>query len=354
VRALVVRRADEMELIKISEPKIGPYEALVRIKGCGICSTTDWELIHGRQPYHKDYPAVLGHEAVGEIIETGKRVESFKKGDLVTRPTAIWPGERRDDLASAWGGFAEYGFVRDRIALARAGDSSLENDYTALRQVVLPNSLALPDAILAISLSETASWFRHLPNVAGKTVCISGTGGAGLSLILWSFLAGAEKIFVLGRRKERLQLAQQLGATKGININEGAVGQQLRDVNEGKGADFFLEAVGLPDQIQVGLSILKPGGTIAIYGVTENLRYDLAGWSANPGAATILTPLAEEHRALAWVTRLIERGVLPTGQIMSHSWPLDRYREAFDEVADGSVVKGWIQIEKITNPMGTS
>jgi threonine dehydrogenase-like Zn-dependent dehydrogenase len=342
MRALVVARPGELELREISAPEIGPFEALVRIKGCGICATTDWELIRGRQPFHQDYPAVLGHEAIGEILELGSKVESFRIGDLVTRPVAIWPGQKRDGLASAWGGCAEYGIVRDHRAKTRSGDPAWAGDYTAVRQQVVPPGLALPDAILSISLSETASWFRHLPPVAGKSVCISGTGVAGLGMILWSLLAGAEKIFVLGRRDERLVLARKLGATHGINVQKGPVAQQLRDLNAGQGVDFFLEAVGLPDQIQVGLSVLAPGGSIAIYGVPEGQRYELA-WGAGPGFAKILQLPADEHLAYGWVAGLIARGMLPTREIMTHHWPLKNFAEAYDAVAAGSTVKSWIE-----------
>lgn len=343
MRALVVSRPDTLELREISLPKIGPFEALVRIRGCGICSTTDWELVHGRQPYHNDYPALLGHEAIGEVAELGNKVTSFKLGDMVTRPVGIWPGSKRDGLASAWGGFAEYGFVRDWKAMAAAGEASMVGDYTAIRQQVIPTGLALPDAILAISLSETASWFRHLPSVAGKTVCIAGTGVAGLSMIFWSLFAGAEMIFVLGRRDERLQLAISLGATHGINVTKGEVATQLRDLNGGKGVDFFLEAVGISDQVQVGLSVLAHGGTIAIYGVPEKQRYDIS-WGGSPGMATIANLPAEEHLAYGWVTSLIKRGMIPTKQVMTHSWPLDQYQKAFDAVAAGTVVKGWLEL----------
>ncbi len=343
MRALVVTRPDEMELREIAAPKIGPYEALVRILGCGICSTTDWELIHGRQPFHNDYPAVLGHEALGEVVETGAKVTSFKTGDRVTRPVSIWPGEKRDGLASAWGGFAEYGIVRDRLAMTRAGDASLENDYTALRQNVISPALKLEEAILAISLSETASWFRHLPSVGGKTVCVGGTGIAGLSMILWSQLAGAERIFVLGRREERLDLGRRLGATHGLNVKHGSIPARLREQNEGRGVDFFLEAVGLPDQIGVGLSVLAPGGTLAIYGVPEGQKYDLS-WNGGPGWANIAQLPAEEHRAYPWVTRLLERGVIPVKDLMTHHWKLAEYGAAFDAVRDGAVVKGWLEI----------
>lgn len=344
MRALVVPRPGALELREVEPPPApGPWEARVRLRGCGLCATTDAELIAGRQPFHSEYPAILGHEAVGEVVEVGAKVESFRVGDLVTRPVAIWPGEKRGGLASAWGGFAEYGVVRDGKAMARAEDRSLENDYTALRQQVVPAGLALPDAILAISLSETASWFRHLPPVGGKRVCVAGTGIAGLGMVLWSLFAGAETVVVLGRREERLALARKLGATHGVNVTEGNVPARVREANGGAGADLFLEAVGLPDQIEVGLSCLAPGGTVAVYGVPEGQRYALA-WGAGPGNARVAQYPADEHLAYGWVARMIGLGLIPTATLMTHRWPLAEYREAFAAAASGAAVKGWIDL----------
>ncbi|RRJ95132.1 sorbitol dehydrogenase [Opitutaceae bacterium TAV4] len=343
MKALIVPTPGKLELRDIPAPRPGPYDALVRILGCGVCATTDRELIKGRQPYHKDYPAVLGHEAIGEVIETGAKVRTFKRGDLVTRPASIMPGTSRDGLASAWGGHAELGIVRDRLAMAADGDTSLLNDYTALRQQVVPAGTALPHAVLGISLAETASWFRYIPSVAGKTVCVSGTGIAGLGIVLWSLFGGAARIIVLGRRDERLQLARDIGATCGINVkttpNPAAC---LRELNGGLGADFFFDAVGEPGQVQTGLSMVGDGGVIAIYGVPEGQAYAALNFSVGPGHVTIMRPPAEEHLAYAWVCDLLKRGLIPADKLMTHNWPLADYAQAYGDGAD--VVKGWIRI----------
>lgn len=195
--------------------------------------------------------------------------------------------------------------------MAADGDASLLNDYTALRQQVVPAGTALPHAVLAISLAETASWFRYIPSVAGKTVCVSGTGIAGLGIVLWSLFGGAARIIVLGRRDERLQLARDIGATCGINVkttpNPAA---RLRELNGGRGADFFFDAVGEPGQVQTGLSMVGDGGVIAIYGVPEGQAYAALDFSVGPGHVTIMRPPAEEHLAYAWVCDLLKRGLI--------------------------------------------
>jgi threonine dehydrogenase-like Zn-dependent dehydrogenase len=339
MKALVVSSGHELDLREIRPPVPGPYEALVRIIACGICSTTDRELIKGTQPYNDRYPCVLGHEAVGEVVESGVQAKTFKKGDLVTRPAAIYPGESRDGLASAWGGFAEFGIVRDRLAMMADGDRSLENDYTAMRQVAVPAGTDIGHAVLAISLAETSSWFRHLPQIAGKNACVSGTGIAGLSIALWCKLAGAAKIVVLGRRKERLDLERELGADHGVNVKESDPTAVVRDLTGG-GADLFIEASGGKGQVKLGLSLVKPGGTMAIYGVPEGGKYD--GMDGIPSNVRLVTPPAEEHLAYGSALDLLRRGVVPDGRLLTHRWPLTAYAEAFDAIERGVVVKGML------------
>lgn len=343
MKTLVVNANHQLELKDFSEPKIGPYESIVKIQACGICATTDTELIRGTQPYNKNYPCILGHEAIGEIIETGSKVKKFSRGDFVTRPTALWPGEKKDGLTSAWGGFAEWGIVRDAEAMAADGNPSLLGDYVASRQNVVPKGTSLSDAVLAISLAETSSWFSHLGSVWGKSVCVAGTGVAGLGLALWAKFAGAKKVIVLGRRKERLDLALELAADVGINVKEENAQAVIRQATDGRGVDIFLEAVGAKDQLLTGFSAIAGGGIVAVYGVPPNHVYDF-DWSRMPGHASVSQFPAEEHKTYAWVADLLKRGLIPGKKIMTHHWPLADFSRAFREVEEGKVVKGFLEM----------
>jgi threonine dehydrogenase-like Zn-dependent dehydrogenase len=339
VKALVVTPKHTLELRDISVPKPGPFEAFVKILACGICSTTDSELIRGTQPFHNQYPCLIGHEAIGEVIEVGSRVTGFKKGDWVTRPAGILPGTSRDGLTSAWGGYAEYGLVTDSKAMAAAGDHSLDEDYTALRQNVIQHEIGVEASVLSIALAETLSWTHYL-ELAGRSICIAGTGIAGLSLILWSKKAGARSIIVLGRRSARLQLAKELGADYCINVNEQSTIGTVREVSTG-GVDFFLEASGAQEQLRIGVHSIRNGGTVAVYGVAPNGMYDL-DWTWLPADIRIVQPPVEEHLARAEVIKLITDGKILVAKFMTHRWPLIQFQEAFDEIQTGNVVKSML------------
>jgi threonine dehydrogenase-like Zn-dependent dehydrogenase len=342
MKALIVTDSLQLTMGDISAPTPGPFEALVKIRACGICSSTDSEIIRGTQPFLKNYPCLLGHEAVGEVVSVGSDVKRFHVGDVVTRPAGIWPGTTRDGLVSGWGGFTEFGIVRDRDALAAAGDPSAQSDYTALRQNVVPDGLGIEQAVLAIALAETLSWTRQLPDVAGKQICVAGTGIAGLGIVLWLKQAGAKRIIVLGRRAERLQLACTLGADHGVNIRSEDPSTAVKELTQG-GADLFVEATGQSDQLRVGCSTLRNGGAVAVYGVPPNGHYEL-NWNWFPNDIRYLRPTTEEHLAYDDVATLILEKKIPTEMLMTHRWPLRDYGNAFSSVWRGEVVKGMLVI----------
>jgi 2-desacetyl-2-hydroxyethyl bacteriochlorophyllide A dehydrogenase len=343
MKGLVVTAGHQVELQTIGDPTPGPYEALVRIRACGICSSTDRELIAGTQPYNKAYPCLLGHEAIGEVVALGAGVRSFAVGDWVTRPVGIWPGERRDGLTSAWGGFAEYGIVRDRQARMADGDASLATDYTALRQNRIDRrGLDVPALVLGISLAETASWSWQLLALGGATVCIAGTGIAGLSLALWAKLAGARMVVVLGRRAERLALAKRCGADVALDTSAPGWEAELQRISNG-GCDVFCEAVGSRELLRAGVRGLRPGGTAAIYGVAEKGDFAFDRALLTEGR-TLVVPEAREHLAYDWVCDLMRRGVVPVDDLLTHRWPLADHAKAFAAIAAGGPVKGLLDI----------
>jgi 2-desacetyl-2-hydroxyethyl bacteriochlorophyllide A dehydrogenase len=341
MKGLVVTPDHQLEMREITQPQPGPFEALVKILACGICSTTDSELIRGTQPNHRQYPCLLGHEGIGEVIEAGSEVKNFKPGDWVTRPVGILPGAVRDGLTSAWGGFSEYGLVTDVKAMAAAGDHSMDEDYTALRQNVLTDGRAvgLKASVLSIALAETKNWSDTLA-MAGKTVCVNGTGIAGLSLTLWAKLAGAKQVIVLGRRTERLQLARELGADEVIQIRNLSEIEIVRSLSHG-GVDFFIEATGARDQMQVAVRTLRSGGTVAVYGVAPNGSFHL-DWTWFPADIRFTQHEPREQDARAEVTMLIREGKVPVEKLMTHQWPLHQFQDAFDAVAGGKVVKSML------------
>ena len=339
MKAGIVVEPGKVEIQDIPLPEPGPGEALVKIEVCGLCGTTDRHLVEGIQAHHprESYPAVLGHESVGTVQEVGKDVTSFKPGDRVTRVAAIYPGEARDGYFSAWGGFAEYGIVRDPAIQP-------EEDWTAMRHMQPPTDLDPFDASLAISLSALGSWCWKVGALGGKSIAVGGTGLAGYAICMYAKLAGASPVIALGRRDERIELAKRFGADAGVNITKEDPAEAVRALCGGQGADYFAEATGADAMFVAGLKALRPNGQAVTYGAPEKFIYTLDMKGA-PGDFAVRIVGPEEHKAYDWVCGLMQSGRIDTSLFRSHVWDgLDSLPTALDEQASGRVIKGFVKI----------
>ena len=339
MKAGIVVEPGRVEIQNVPPPEPGPGEALVKIEVCGLCGTTDRHIVEGIQVHHprENYPAILGHESVGVVEEVGKNVTSFKAGDRVTRVAAIYPGESRDGYFSGWGGFAEYGIIRDPATLP-------EEDYTAMRHMRPPLDLDPLDASLAISLAELGSWSWKVGALGGKTIAVGGTGLAGYAICMYAALAGASTVIVLGRRDERIELAKKFGANAGVNVTSENPGEVVKALTRGRGADYFAEATGADAMFVAGLKTLAPGGQAVIYGAPEKNIYtfDMKG---APGDFAVRAVRPEEHKAYDWVCGLIQSGRIDTSLFRTHTWEgLESLPSALEEQAAGGVIKGFVKI----------
>ncbi len=332
MRALVVTGDSEYGWQDIAMPVPGPHEALVEIEVCGICNSTDSELVDGSQPYRPPVPFVLGHESVGKVVEVGAEVAAFKLGDRVTRAACILPGGERDGLRSGWGGFAEYGLVTD--------DPS---HGARLRQVVLPSELPSEDGFLAISLAETRAFLEQIEElwepVAGRGVVVVGTGIAGLTLMRWCREQGADPVIAIGRRPSRLILARKSGAHFAYASDDDALVGQIVE-RTGGGARFVFEAIGRPDSLPGLVPLMNPRKAfLAVYGAADPKAY-VAAFEALPDHITAARPGPEEFRYTYRIgERLLNRDIAP-GLWRTHLWQPDEIEIAFGQVAAGEVVKG--------------
>ncbi len=81
VLAGIVSRFGEVHAQEVPMPKIGEYDALVKIAACAFCNGTDSHIIEGTFPFISPLPVILGHESVGQVVEVGSKVRNYKAGD---------------------------------------------------------------------------------------------------------------------------------------------------------------------------------------------------------------------------------------------------------------------------------
>jgi L-iditol 2-dehydrogenase len=265
MRAFVQTAIGKYEERDIPVPRAGPGEVVLRVRAALTCGT-DLKLLARGHP-RISLPVTMGHEACGEIVETGEGVSDFHAGDRVVPGVSGPCGACVDCLAGranlcasahadrTWGAFAE--FLRVPAAVVRANLHRPPAD--------------LPDEVAAFldPLASVLHGWNRLGAPPPETLLIYGAGAVGL---LWAATARARgtKAIVAGRRAARLEAAAGYGA-------------QIVDVAGGPAAgiaaDAAVDCTGDPRVWELLPSLVRPGGRVLLFGGCapgSSVTYDAA------------------------------------------------------------------------------
>ena len=262
MKAAVVEGPNQLVVRDIPEPTPGEYEALCEILYGSLCSGTDTHIVACDFPWLSPRPTVLGHESIARVVEVGAKVRNLQLGDLVTRvgTTPVGP------YSVTWGGFAEYGIAKDYRA-CQADGLPLEQWHPARVQRVLPAGTDPAAATMVITWRETCSYANRIGIPEARRVLVIGSGGNGLSYVAHAANAGCEHVAMIGSAG-REENARRAGATDYFDYRSAdapaAAAAACRD-----GFDVVIDAVGRTHLADLGLSLLRPEGTIGIYGIDD-------------------------------------------------------------------------------------
>lgn len=343
MKGLVVYQDGTMKVEQLPKPVIGDYGALVQNLSCGICNGTDFKLIHASFKGFDTYPAVLGHESVGRVVEVGAKVTSFKPGDLVLR--SILEKVEDEKYASGWGSFAEYGVVGDIAAMKADGREDYYDIYLA--QQVVPAHLDPHQAVMLITLKEVLSGLQRFGVDSGSSVLIHGAGPVGLSMVRFAKLKGAGPIVVSEPNADRRGRAAKLGADVVIDPTAEDLLAKAKGI-EPDGFDFVIDAVGINRLMTDSLKIVKFNGKVGIYGIAAETSAQI-DWEEAPynwAIQFVQWPTFEDEAAVHdEVVGLVDSGEIDLSDYVTHVIPgLDAFQEGFDTVSSQDGIKVTIDL----------
>lgn len=303
-------------------PVCGPNDALLRPIAVSPCTSdihTVWEGAIGVR-----CDMILGHEAVGEVVETGSLVRDFKPGDRVIVPaiTPDWSSVEAQagyamhsgGMLAGWkfsnikdGVFAEYFHVND-------ADGNLAH---------LPDGL---DPACAVMLSDMVPTGFHGAELAGvqygDSVCVIGIGPVGLMAVAAAQLKGAARLFAVGSRPNCVAAAQHYGATDIVSYRSGSISAQILEATSGRGVDRVIIAGGDNDTFLEAVQMLRPGGCIGnvnYLGSGEFVRIPRSEWGCGMGHKTITGGLMPGGRLrMEKLAALLQYGRLDTAPLLTH------------------------------------
>ncbi|MFJ1811175.1 MULTISPECIES: zinc-dependent alcohol dehydrogenase family protein [unclassified Streptomyces] len=316
---------------EVPDPAIKePTDAVVRV-GAGTICGTDLHILKGDVPEVRP-GTVLGHEAVGEIVEVGSDVRTVRPGDRVLVSCISACGRCRYCRESSYGQCrGGGGWILGHLIDGTQAEY-VRVPYADLSVHALPSSVESKDAVLLADIFPTSYEVGVLNGQVrpGDTVAVVGAGPIGLAAIATARLFAPERIIAVDLAAPRLEAAKRLGADAVADAREDPE-QLIADLTDGLGADVVIEAVGVPESFELCTRTVRPGGHVANVGVhgkpaTLHLE-DL--WIKN---VTITTGLVDTH-STPTLLRMAAAGRLPTAQLVTHTFPLERMEEAYDVFA---------------------
>jgi alcohol dehydrogenase len=329
MKALVYGGPGQRAWESVPDPGIRePTDAIVRIDSSTICGT-DLHILKGDVP--EVVPGtVLGHEAVGTVVEVGSAVTTLVPGDrvLVSCITACgrcrFCKEGHYGLCSGGGGWI-FGHLIDGL---QAEFARVPFADTSVHKV--PDGLTDEQVLFLADILPTAYEVGVINGKVepGDTVAIVGAGPIGLAAIMTARLRSPARIVAIDLAPARLEKALEFGADLVIdNGSEDAV-ERIMDITGGLGADVAMEAVGVPETFELCAELIRPGGRVANIGVHgESCTLHLEKlWIRD----VLITTGLVDTSTTPTLLRLIEAGKLDPTPFATHRFSLDETERAYD------------------------
>jgi alcohol dehydrogenase len=335
MKGLVYHGPGQRSWDTVPEPTIeAPTDVVVRVDSSTICGT-DLHILKG------DVPAVqpgtiLGHEAVGTIVEKGAGVATLEIGDrvLVSCITACgrcrFCKEHRYGACTGGGGWI-FGHLIDGL---QADYARVPFADTSVYKV--PPELKDEQVIFLADILPTAYEVGVLNGRVepGDTVAIVGAGPIGLAAVLTARLLTPAHIVAIDIDDSRLERARELGADVAINNGGGTALTTVQQLTGGLGADVAIEAVGVPETFELCTELVRPGGRVAnvgVHGHSATLHLETL-WIRDLTITTGLVDTFTTPRLLD----LIAGGKLDAMPFATHYFPLGETMSAYDTFGDAA------------------
>jgi S-(hydroxymethyl)glutathione dehydrogenase / alcohol dehydrogenase len=355
-RAAVCRSFSEpltVEAVRLDRP--GPGEVRVRVRACAVCHS---DVAYAGGAWGGDLPAVYGHEACGEVLETGDGVAGPRVGERVVvslirscgvcarchegAPAlceATFPLDERSPIVLADGTRAVQGM--------RCGTFADEAVVHASQAVVIPDGVPDTSAcLIACAVMTGVGAVVHDARIQpGQSVVVIGAGGVGLNAVQAAAGAGA-RVTAVDISAAKLATAAALGAAATIDASAADTVADVLARTGGAGADAVVVTAGSAAAVDQGLACLRRGGTLVCVGMPPSgqaARFD-PGALAHDGKRIVGSKLGSSRPAddVPRIAALYVQGRLHLDELVTATYPLEGINEAIASMQRGEAIRNVI------------
>jgi S-(hydroxymethyl)glutathione dehydrogenase/alcohol dehydrogenase len=352
----------EIEEVEVAAPQAG--EVLVQIVATGVCHTDAYTL-SGEDPEGL-FPAILGHEGGGVVVETGAGVTSVAPGDHVIPlytpecGTCNFCESGLTNLCQRIRVTQGQGVMPDGTSRFSLGGKSIHHymgtstfsEYTVLPEISLAkiNPEAPLDKVCLLGCGITTGIGAVLNTAKvrpGATVAVFGLGGIGLSCIQGAVMAGAERIIGIDTNPDKYPMAVALGATDTVNPTDHSapIQEVIVELTDG-GVDYSFECIGNVEVMRAALECCHKGwGESTIIGVAG------AGQEISTRPFQLVTGRVWRGTAFGGVKGrsqlpgMVDQylaGEIKVDEMITHRFGLEGINEAFDVMHEGKSIRSVI------------
>ena len=341
MKALVKKKSEPgIWMGEVETPSLGHNDVLIKIGKTAICGTDihiynwdDWARQTIPVPMH------VGHEFVGEIVETGSEVDGYQAGDRVSGEGHITCGYCRNCRA----GRRHLCRNSKGVGVDRPGCFAEFLCIPAQNVFKLPDSIG--DDIAAIldplgNATHTALSF----DLVGEDVLITGAGPIGIMAVAIARHAGARHVVITDVNDYRLDLARKMGASVAHNVANGSREEVMDTLGMTEGFDVGLEMSGNPIALRDLLRTMHHGGKVALLGLPpEDTAID---WKQIIFKGLEIKGIYGREMFETWykMTSMLQSG-LDISPVITHHFPVSEYQEGFDIMRSGQsgkVILDWL------------
>jgi len=268
MKALVLEDYNKFVYKNVPDPVIQENEVLVQVKACGICGSD----VHGidGSTGRRIPPLIMGHEASGIIVKTGKDVKAWNAGQRVTFDSTVYP---LNDWFTLQG---LYNLSNNREVLG-VSPGTYKRQGAFAEFVAIPQHILykIPDRVTfeQAAMVEPVAVALHSLNISGiktgDTCAVVGAGTIGRFVVKLLSIAGASGIIAIDINPMNLEKAEKAGADFRFIASTHNLAERIRTISADRGVDISFEAVGNSSAVNTAIDLVRKGGKVILIGNTS-------------------------------------------------------------------------------------
>jgi len=378
MKALCWHGKEKVQIDTVPDPAIqDPGDIILKVTSTAICGS-DLHLYDGYVPTMQKGD-ILGHEFMGEVVDTGAGVRTLEKGDRVVVPFPIAcghcffcahdqfslcdesnPNKSMLDKMYGHGGAALFGYSHLFGGFAGGQAEYVRVPYADVGPLKVPDSLSDEQVLFLSDIFPTGYGAVEEAGVKpGDTVAVWGCGPVGQFAIQGAWLLGAERVIAIDRVPERLELARTKGRAEIIDASKERVMDRLNELTGNRGPDLCVDAVGMEahgvgtvdavvDRVKQAVMLgtdrahalrevvqaCRKGGRVAVAGVYAGLIDKFPFGAAFGKGLTFTMGQCHAHKYLRPLLQRIQNGEIDPSFLITHRLPLDEAPAAYKTFRD--------------------